>query len=111
MYLVYMAELAIPAAALAGLYFLKQKPEPEHINTYKNNQSYTERYHTKDKNQFMKHKNTKNTKKKFTSLTGDNVEHGNLKHNNISFIYIYILRLSVVIITFLTRETTIWIKM
>lgn len=82
MYLVYMAELAIPAAALAGLYFLKQKPEPEHINTYKNNQSYTDRYHTKDKNQFMKHKNTKNTKKKFTSLTGDNVEHGNLKHNN-----------------------------
>jgi hypothetical protein len=77
-----MAELAIPLIALGGLYMLNKKDNNLVNNKYKKSNTYTDRYYTKDKNHFMQHKRKKNRTKQFQSLTGDNVSHGNLKHNN-----------------------------
>lgn len=79
-----MAELAIPLAALGGLYLLNKKPEQSSVNEYNRGKksSSTDRYYTKDNNQLMKHKNKKNKDKKFKSLTGENVKHKDLDHNN-----------------------------
>jgi hypothetical protein len=77
-----MAELAIPLVALGGLYLLNKKDNNLDNNEYKKSSNYTDRYYTKNKNQFIQHKRKKNKAKKFQSLTGDTVSHGNLKHNN-----------------------------
>lgn len=77
-----MAELAIPLVALGGLYILNKKDNNLDNNEYKKSSNYTDRYYTKDKNQFIQHKRKKNKAKKFKSLTGEDVFHGNLKHNN-----------------------------
>jgi hypothetical protein len=77
-----MAELAIPLVALGGLYLLNKKQENLDQNKYKNSKNYTDRYYTKDKNHFMRHKRKQNKTKQFQSLTGENLSHGDLKHNN-----------------------------
>ena len=77
-----MAELAIPLIALGGLYLLNKKENNLDQNTYKNSKNHTDRYYTKNKNHFMQHKRAKNKSKQFQSLTGENVSHGNLQHNN-----------------------------
>ena len=77
-----MAELAIPLVALGGLYILNKRENDLEHNEYKKSNNYTDRYYTKNKNHFMKHKRKEHKKKQFQSLTGDKVEHGNIHHNN-----------------------------
>ena len=77
-----MAELAIPLIALGGLYILNKKQPNTDVQSYEDSTNYTDRYFTKDKNHFMQHKREEHIDKSFTSLTGDNVEHSKIEHNN-----------------------------